>query len=142
MLLNKINYILYNQEKGYFRKNYDKKNKTKCSLISLFNGGTYKLNRDVEEILYDENGKFRGIKSQGEEAYGKTLTTELSYVQKLGKVKSIGKVIRRICILNHPNKPRKLVIKITNDQKIEDGLKYKAQSLEKPSASPLRPHTV
>ena len=25
------------------------------------------LNRDVEEILYDENGKFRGIKSKGEE---------------------------------------------------------------------------
>ena len=99
------------------------------------------LNRDVEEILYDESGKFRGIKSKGEEAYGKILITELSYVQKLGKVKSIGKVFRRICILNHSNKPRKLVIKITNDQKIEDGLKYKAQSLEKPSASPLRPHT-
>ena len=31
------------------------------------------LNRDVEEILYDENGKFRGIKSKGEEAYGKIL---------------------------------------------------------------------
>ena len=58
------------------------------------------LNRDVEEILYDENGKFRGIKSQGEEAYGKILITELSYVQKLGKVISIGKVFRRICILN------------------------------------------
>ena len=29
------------------------------------------LNRDVEEILYDESGKLRGIKSQGEEAYGK-----------------------------------------------------------------------
>ena len=99
------------------------------------------LNRDVEEILYDESGKFRGIKSQGEEAYGKILITEPSYVKKLGKVKSIGKVIRRICILNHPNKPRKLVIKITNDQKIEDELKYKAQSLEKPSASPLRPQT-
>ena len=70
-------------------------------LCALY-GGTYMLNRDVEEILYDENGKFRGIKSQGEEAYGKILITEPSYVQKLGKVKSIGKVIRRICILNHP----------------------------------------
>ena len=69
-------------------------------LCALY-GGTYMLNRDVEEILYDENGKFKGIKSQGEEAYGKILITEPSYVQKLGKVKSIGKVIRRICILNH-----------------------------------------
>ena len=60
------------------------------------------LNRDVEEILYDENGKFKGIKSQGEEAYGKILITEPSYVLKLGKVKPMGKVFRRICILNHP----------------------------------------
>ena len=70
-------------------------------LCALY-GGTYMLNRDVEEILYDENGNFRGIKSQGEEAYGKILITEPSYVQKLGKVKSSGKVIRRICILDHP----------------------------------------
>ena len=60
------------------------------------------LNRDVDEILFDENGNFRGIKSQGEEAYGKLLITEPSYVQKLGKVKATGKVIRRICILDHP----------------------------------------
>ena len=49
-------------------------------LCALY-GGTYMLNRDVEEILYDENGNFRGIKSQGEEAYGKILITEPSYVQ-------------------------------------------------------------
>ena len=36
-------------------------------LCALY-GGTYMLNRDIEEILYDENGNFRGIKSQGEEA--------------------------------------------------------------------------
>ena len=70
-------------------------------LCALY-GGTYMLNRDVDEILFDENGNFRGIKSQGEEAYGKLLITEPSYVQKLGKVKSTGKVIRRICILDHP----------------------------------------
>jgi Rab GDP dissociation inhibitor len=70
-------------------------------LCALY-GGTYMLNRDVEEILYDENGNFKGIKSQGEEAYGKILITEPSYVQKFSKVKSIGKVIRRICILDHP----------------------------------------
>ena len=69
-------------------------------LCALY-GGTYMLNRDVEEILYDENGNFKGIKSQGEEAYGKLLITEPSYVQKFNKVKSVGKVIRRICIMNH-----------------------------------------
>ena len=70
-------------------------------LCALY-GGTYMLNRDIEEILYDENGNFKGIKSQGEEAYGKILITEPSYVQKWNKVKSVGKVIRRICILDHP----------------------------------------
>ena len=70
-------------------------------LCALY-GGTYMLNRDVDEILFDENGNFRGIKSQGEEAYGKLLITEPSYVQKLEKVKATGKVIRRICILDHP----------------------------------------
>ena len=70
-------------------------------LCALY-GGTYMLNRDVEEILYDDSGNFKGIKSQGEEAYGKILITEPSYVQKFNKVKSVGKVIRRICILDHP----------------------------------------
>jgi Rab GDP dissociation inhibitor len=37
-------------------------------LCALY-GGTYMLNRDVDEILYDENGKFVGIKSQGEVIY-------------------------------------------------------------------------
>ncbi|MBO6244095.1 MAG: hypothetical protein J6O41_06005 [Clostridia bacterium] len=69
-------------------------------LCALY-GGTYMLNRDVDEILFDENGNFRGIKSQGEEAYGKILITEPSYVEKLKKVQTTGKVIRRICILNH-----------------------------------------
>ena len=69
-------------------------------LLSLY-GGTYMLNKDVEEILLDENGNFRGIKSQGEEIYGKILITEPSYVQKINKVKSVGKVMRRICILDH-----------------------------------------
>ena len=70
-------------------------------LCALY-GGTYMLNRDVEEILYDDSGNFKGIKSQGEEAYGKILITEPSYVQKFNKVKSVGKVIRRICIMDHP----------------------------------------
>lgn len=60
------------------------------------------LNRDVEEILFDENGKFKGIKSNGECAYAKYLIAEPSYVQKINKNKSKGKVIRCICILDHP----------------------------------------
>ena len=69
-----------------------------CSL----NGGSYILNRDIEEILYDENYHFRGIKSEGEEIYGKILITEPSYVQKWSKSKSLGIILERICILDHP----------------------------------------
>ncbi len=68
-------------------------------LCALY-GGTYMLNRDVEEILYDDEGKFKGIKSQGECAYAKICITEPSYVKD--KVKAVGKVIRTICIMDHP----------------------------------------
>ena len=68
---------------------------------SFINGAIYNLNKDIEEILYDENGKFLGIKSQNEEIYGKLLIAEPSYVKKFGRVKSIGKIFTRICILDH-----------------------------------------
>jgi len=72
-------------------------------LCALY-GGTYMLNRDCDEILYDEDGKFKGIKSQGEVAYGKMLIADPTYIMKLEpkKVKSLGKIIRCICILDHP----------------------------------------
>ena len=68
---------------------------------SFINGGIYNLNKSIDEILYDEKGKFSGIKTQNEEIYGKVLITEPSYLKKYGKVKSIGKIFRRICILDH-----------------------------------------
>lgn len=46
------------------------------------------LIRDVEKILNDWIGSFKGIKSQSEEDYVK-------------KVKSVDKLFRRICILEH-----------------------------------------
>ena len=70
--------------------------------LCSFKGGSYILNRDIEEILYDENHNFRGIKSEGEEIYGKILITEPSYVQKWNRVKSYGIILERICILDHP----------------------------------------
>ena len=59
---------------------------------------TYILNRDVEEILYDDEDKFIGIKSQ-ECYYGKIYITGHSYIKD--KVKSICKVIRIIYIMVH-----------------------------------------
>jgi len=71
------------------------------SRLCALHGGTYMLNRDCEEILFDEQKKFVGIKSQGEVAKGKILLAEPSYLVKYGKVVSKGKVIRCICILDH-----------------------------------------
>lgn len=72
-------------------------------LCALYQG-TYMLNRDCDEILYDENGKFCGIKSQGETAFGKMLIADPTYIMKMEpkKVKSVGKIIRCICIMDHP----------------------------------------
>ena len=70
--------------------------------IYSLNENNYIVNQDIEEILYDENGNFKGIISKGKYIYGKILISEPSYINKWNKVKSIGKVIRRICILNHP----------------------------------------
>ena len=74
------------------------------SRCCALNGGIYMLNRDCDEILYDDNGKFKGIKSQGEVAFGKMLIADPTYIAKLEskKVKSLGKIIRCICIMNHP----------------------------------------
>ena len=73
-------------------------------LCALF-GGTYMLNRDCDEIIF-EDGKFKGIKSDGEVAFAKMLIADPTYIKKTDpkKVKSLGKIIRCICILNHPIK--------------------------------------
>lgn len=72
------------------------------SRMCALNSGVYMLNRECDEILFDENGVFTGIKSNNEVAYGKILISDPSYVVNYKKVKSIGKVIRCICILDHP----------------------------------------
>ncbi|KAI8852798.1 GDP dissociation inhibitor [Chytridium lagenaria] len=59
--------------------------------LSAIYGGTYMLNKPVEEIIY-EDGKFAGVKSEGE--------VNPSYFPD--KVKKVGRVVRTICILDHP----------------------------------------
>ena len=57
------------------------------------------LNKPIEEIIY-ENGRFVGVKSEGEVAKAKFVIGDPSYFKN--KVESSGKVIRMICILDHP----------------------------------------
>ncbi|XP_036387116.1 rab GDP dissociation inhibitor alpha-like [Megalops cyprinoides] len=75
--------------------------------LSAVYGGTYMLNRPVQEIVM-ENGKVAGVRSEGEVFRCKQLICDPSYVPD--RVKKMGRVIRVICLLNHP-------IKHTNDAK-------------------------
>jgi len=67
-------------------------------LSSIF-GGTYMLQKPIEEIVYGPDGKAVGVKSEGEVAKCKFVVGDPSYFPD--KVKKVGKVVRVICILNH-----------------------------------------
>jgi len=67
--------------------------------LSAIYGGTYMLNKPVEEIIY-ENGVVVGVKSEGQVAKCKFVIGDPSYFPN--KVKKIGQVVRCIVILNHP----------------------------------------
>lgn len=67
--------------------------------LSAIYGGTYMLNRPVDELVL-ENNKVVGVKSSDEVARCKQLICDPSYVPD--RVRKAGKVIRVICILSHP----------------------------------------
>ncbi|KAI9138265.1 GDP dissociation inhibitor [Paraphysoderma sedebokerense] len=67
---------------------------------SAIYGGTFMLNKKVDEVLFDESGKFVGVKSEGEVAKAPVVFADPSYVPQ--KVQKVGKVIRSICVLKHP----------------------------------------
>lgn len=79
--------------------------------LSAIYGGTYMLNTNIDEVLYDENGKVSGIratmKERDDTGEGMKFTTKTkkiiadpSYFPD--KVKITGYVLRAICILDHP----------------------------------------
>ncbi|EAS29233.3 secretory pathway gdp dissociation inhibitor [Coccidioides immitis RS] len=78
--------------------------------LSAIYGGTYMLNTDIDEVLY-EDGKVSGIKAtmkeKGEPGPGMSFSTKTkkiiadpSYFP--GKVRVTGYLLKAICILNHP----------------------------------------
>lgn len=72
------------------------------SRLCAIHGGTYMLNTKVDEILF-KDGKVCGIKSGEEEAKAPMVICDPSYVQNIpGKVKATQRVVRAICILDHP----------------------------------------
>ncbi|XP_035517317.1 rab GDP dissociation inhibitor beta [Morone saxatilis] len=69
--------------------------------LSAEYGGTFLLNRAVDEIVMD-NGKVKAVKSEGKLFHCKQLICDPSYVPN--RVRKVGRVIRVICLLNHPVK--------------------------------------
>lgn len=63
-------------------------------------GGTFMLDRPVDKIIYGDDGKVCGVESRGETAKCKMVVGDPSYFPE--KVRKVGKIIRVICILNHP----------------------------------------
>ena len=68
--------------------------------LSAIYGGTYMLDKPVDEIIYDETGRVTGVRSGDEVARCKQLFCDPSYVPE--KVEKTGRVIRCICLMNHP----------------------------------------
>jgi len=67
--------------------------------LSAIYGGTYMLNKPVEEIVYN-NGVVVGVRSEGEVAKCKFVIGDPSYFPD--KVKKVGQVVSAICILSAP----------------------------------------
>lgn len=70
-------------------------------------GGVYWINNEekkdfIEKVLFDDQGRVCGVQSQGKSARCKQLIADPSYFIGTDKVKSIGKVARCICIMDHP----------------------------------------
>ncbi|RKP10504.1 GDP dissociation inhibitor [Thamnocephalis sphaerospora] len=68
--------------------------------LSAIHGGTYMLDKKIDEVVYDESGKFVGVRSGDETVHAKVVIGDPSYFTN--KVKKVGRVIRAICLLRHP----------------------------------------
>lgn len=68
--------------------------------LSAIYGGTYMLEKPVDDILRDENGKVCGVRSGDETARCKAVFCDPSYALK--RCDSTHRVIRSICLLDHP----------------------------------------
>lgn len=74
--------------------------------LSAIYGGTYMLDKHIDDIVTDAGGKFVGVTSGGETVKAKQVIGDPSYFKdtKDGKIRVLeeGKVVRAICLLKHP----------------------------------------
>jgi len=74
------------------------------SRLCAIYGGTFMLNKDIDKVVH-EDGKVVGLKSGEEFAKAKIVIVSPTYAINSGlkeRVKVVGRVIRCICILDHP----------------------------------------
>lgn len=71
------------------------------SRLCAIHGGTFMLNKGVDEILFDDIGRAWGIRTGNEVAKAGMIIGDPSYFSS-DKSKLTGKVVRSICILAHP----------------------------------------
>lgn len=72
------------------------------SRLCAIHGGTFMLNKSIDQILYNEDGTAWGVKAEGNEvARANIIVGDPSYFEK-DKSRVIGQVVRSICILDHP----------------------------------------
>ena len=78
--------------------------------LSAIYGGTYMLDKPIDEIVTGPDGNFLAVRSGHEIATAKQVIGDPSYfgagsnLEKSGKIRVIeeGKVVRAICFLKHP----------------------------------------
>jgi Rab GDP dissociation inhibitor len=70
------------------------------SRLCAIHGGTFMLNKGIDEILYN-NGVAWGVKTGNEVAKADIIVGDPSYFGR-DKTRVVGKVVRSICILDHP----------------------------------------
>jgi len=68
--------------------------------LSAIYGGTYMLDKAIDEIVFGEGGKVVGVKSGNEIAKCKQVYCDPTYVPD--RVRKKGQVVRCICLLDHP----------------------------------------
>lgn len=71
------------------------------SRLCAIHGGTYMLNAKVDEILFNPDGKVKGIRQGDEIATAPIVICDPSYTTN-DRLKPTGKVIRAICLMDHP----------------------------------------
>lgn len=71
------------------------------SRLCAIHGGTYMLNAKIDGIEW-ESGKVAGVKIDGQFAKAPMIICDPSYVPGANKTKVTARVIRAICIMDHP----------------------------------------